>query len=331
MKPISLVATAAYVPETVIDNAFFGGDNRATSGMFKGSRERRHVRPGESSASMIERATTSLRARVGADELRDLDLVITNVSCPDQPFTGCGASASRLLGVRPKRVVDMHNTGCVSFVFMLELARDLVQAGVVKNALLCCVQNASGRVFAHEDNRKRPQSAVPGDGCGVGYVVANDSAPVRAIVSHAYPDYADDMRMACDDESRPWWEPRRAPIYIDFTEDRVAKIVARGNKLVPEVVSESCRAAEMKPADLDLLVTNQPNATFLRNWREALLLPKEKHLDSFEDYGNLFGAAIPINLAKAADDGRLVRGSRVALAGFSHAGDYAAAAIWQPG
>lgn len=330
MRPISLVGTAAYLPETVVDNAFFGGDNRATSGMFNGSRARRHVAPGETAASMIERATSTLRTRLGNDELREVDLVLTNVSCPDQPFTGCGASASRLLGLKPKRVVDLHNTGCVSFVFMLELARDLMHAGVVKNALLCCVQNAAGRVFAHEENRTRPQSAVPGDGCGVGYVVANDSAPVRGIVSHAYGDYADDMRMACDDPS-PWYAPRSHPLYIDFTEDRIAKIVARGNKLVPEVVLEACRAAELKPSELDLLVTNQPNAVFLRNWREALQLPKEKHVESFEDYGNLFGAGIPINLAKAADAGRLTKGARVALGGFSHAGDYAAGAIWQPG
>lgn len=168
--------------------------------------------------------------------------------------TGCGASASRLVGCKPRRIVDLHNTGCVSFLFMLELARDLMASGAVKTALLCCVQNAAGRVFAHEGNRCRPQSAVPGDGCGVGYAVADDSAPVRSVVTHAYGDFADDMRVTSDDH-RAWWEPHQGPFYVDFTEERIAKIIARGNRLVPEVVLEACRAADLTPAALDLLVT----------------------------------------------------------------------------
>jgi 3-oxoacyl-[acyl-carrier-protein] synthase-3 len=330
MKPISLVATASYLPETIVDNTYFGGADRATSGMFKGSRFRRHIAKGETAASMMENATDQLRGRIGGASLKEVDLLLTNVSCPDEPFTGCGASVSRLVGCRPKRIIDMHNTGCVSFVFMLELARDLMASGTVKTALLCCVQSAAGRIFGQEGNRTRPQSSVPGDGCGVGFVVANDSAPVTGIVSHSYGDFADDMRVVNDDKTS-WWEPHTGSLYLDFTEERIAQIVSRGNKLVPEVVRESCRAAEIAPKDLDLLVTNQPNSVFLRNWREALELPKEKQVESFEDYGNLFGAAIPINLTRAANDGRLTKGKRVALGGFSHAGDYAAAAIWQPG
>jgi 3-oxoacyl-[acyl-carrier-protein] synthase-3 len=78
---------------------------------------------------------------------------------------------------------------------------------------------------------------------------------------------------------------------------------------------------------IDLLVTNQPNSIFLRNWREALELPREKHHDTFDTYGNLFGAAIPINIEDALRSNKLAPGNLLALAGFSHAGDYAAAAL----
>ena len=44
-------------------------------------------------------------------------------------------------------------------------------------------------------------------------------------------------------------------------------------------------------------------------------------------YGNLFGAGIPINLEDALTHGKLSGGGVLALGGFSHAGDYAAAAI----
>jgi 3-oxoacyl-[acyl-carrier-protein] synthase-3 len=116
---------------------------------------------------------------------------------------------------------------------------------------------------------------------------------------------------------------------ICFDERRVASIIARGNQLVPEMVAAACAQAGVRPKDIDLLVTNQPNPIFLRNWREALELPPEVHHDTFDRYGNLFGAALPINLEDALAHGKLAPGGLLALAGFSHAGDYAAAALFR--
>ncbi|RYG64732.1 3-oxoacyl-ACP synthase, partial [bacterium] len=110
-------------------------------------------------------------------------------------------------------------------------------------------------------------------------------------------------------------------------------IVGRGNRLVPEAVREACKAAEVRVDAIDMLITNQPSPIFLRNWREALQLPKEKHVDTFEEHGNLFGAALPISIERATDLGALRKGATLALGGFSHAGDYSAAAIveWNQG
>ncbi|WP_249375581.1 hypothetical protein [Streptomyces sp. I05A-00742] len=38
------------------------------------------------------------------------------------------------------------------------------------------------------------------------------------------------------------------------------------------------------------MVTNQPNRIFLKNWRGALGLPAERHLGTFDRFGNLYGA-----------------------------------------
>lgn len=325
MKPVSLIATASYLPENVVDNAFFSAAG-AGGGMFKGARLRRHVAPGETSAEMIARAAEKLRDRLGIRPERDIDLILTNTTCPDVPFTGCGASVARRLGARPEVVLDVHNAGCVSFVYMMSVARSLMTATAARTALICNAQTAAGRVFSHVENRARPQSAVPGDGCGVGYLVAGEESPVSALVTRCCAEFADEMVVVSDD-GRAWWEPRRTPMYIDFDERRVATIIARGNALVPEVVQEACRAAGLASRDIDVLVTNQPSPIFLRNWREALQVPASAHVDTFEEHGNLFGAAIPISIERALEDGKLRPGRNLVLGGFSHAGDYAAAAV----
>jgi len=330
---VSLAGTAGYVPETVVDREFFEvGDGAGRTGMFRGPAERRHVLPGEGAPDMIEKAARKLADRLGVDLARDVDLILTNVSVPDELFTGCGAVVARRLGCAPKMVLDLHNSGCVSFVYMMDVARSLMTATGARSALICNVQTAAGRIYRHPDNRARAQAPVPGDGCGVGLLIAGGESPVLSISSRVCADYAEDMRGASDDHL-PYWEPRTSPLYLDFSEDRVAAIVARGNKLVPEAVRAACDAARIETSDLDVLVTNQPNPIFLRNWREALLLSRDAHVDTYEEHGNLFGAAIPICLERAVETGKLTPGKKVALGGFSHAGDYAAAAIvhWQAG
>ncbi|HYZ69139.1 MAG TPA: 3-oxoacyl-[acyl-carrier-protein] synthase III C-terminal domain-containing protein, partial [Mycobacterium sp.] len=111
-----------------------------------------------------------------------------------------------------------------------------------------------------------------------------------------------------------------------FTESKITKVLARGNRQVPEVSYAVCDRIGVKSKDLDLLVTNQPNRVFLRNWREALELPEERHVDTFDDCGNLFAAGIPINLDRAISDGTLKKGDVVMMAAFAHAGDFAGAA-----
>jgi 3-oxoacyl-[acyl-carrier-protein] synthase-3 len=326
MKTVSLLGVASELPASVVGNDFFAPGAATRRGMFTAPTTRRHVGRDESAADLIERAARKLIARLGLAAERDIDILFTNVTIPDLPFTGCGAEVARRLGARPRWVIDLHNAGCVSFIYMIELARSLISANDARGALLCNVQNAGGRIFAHPEVRLASQAPVPGDGCGVGYVAASELAPVLSIAHRCQVEFAADMTIAASD-GRRYWEPGMAPFTVAFSDERVAAIVNRGNRIVPEMVAAACHTAGVRPRDLSLLVTNQPNPIFLRNWREALELPPAIHHDTFDRYGNLFGAAIPINLDDALAHGRPNAGELVALGGFSHAGDYAAAAV----
>jgi 3-oxoacyl-[acyl-carrier-protein] synthase-3 len=152
-----------------------------------------------------------------------------------------------------------------------------------------------------------------------------------SVVHRNYGEYADDMLIVRDDGSR-WWEPSTRAGYVDFSETKIADIMARANRIVPDVILAACRQAELLPSQIDTLITNQPNRIFLRNWREALQIPKEKHVQTFERHGNLFGAALPICIEEALTTGQLRNRSHLVLGGFSHAGDFAASAVidWRP-
>lgn len=114
--------------------------------------------------------------------------------------------------------------------------------------------------------------------------------------------------------------------YVGFNEGKIIKVLARGNRQVPQVVRAVCDRIGVKPADLDMLVTNQPNRLLLRNWNEALGIDPDHHRDTFHDCGNLFAVGIPVNFDAAVRDGQVTPGDIVMMAGFAHAGDFAGAA-----
>jgi 3-oxoacyl-[acyl-carrier-protein] synthase-3 len=325
-KTVSLVGVASYLPEKIVTNDFFAPGAETRRGMFTAPTTRRHAGRDETAAAMIAKASTRLFAKLSLDPIRDVDILFTNVAVPDQAFTGCGAEVAHRIGCRPRWIIDLHNTGCVAFIYMMDLARMIMQSTDARGALLCTVQNAAGRVFSDPEVRMKSQAPVPGDGCGVGYVAVSDVSPIQSLVQRCQPEFASDMSASADD-GRRYWQPGTSPISIRFTEERIASIIERGNRIVPEIIKEACTDADVRTRDIQLLVTNQPNPIFLRNWREALELPKELHHDTFDVYGNLFGAGIPINLEHALAQGKLAGGGVLALGGFSHAGDYTAAAI----
>ena len=339
MQPISLVSAASYLPENIVPNTFFtesiaDGEKAPNSNhpMFKGTEFRHHVAEGETAIGMLERASRKLGDRLNLDFSKDVDIILINTTVLDMPFTGCGAELAHVLGAKPSWIIDVHNGGCVSFVYMMDIARSLMASSGAKTAMICNVQNAAGRIFGHPENRKLPQSAVPGDGCGVGYLVANDSSPVQSIVRRSYGEYAKDMT-AVSDDGQKWWDPRETPMHIEFTENKLASIVGRGNKIVPEALYAALKEANISMQHVDKLITNQPNHTFLRNWRESVCVAEENHIHTFPEHGNLFGAALPISLARGIETGVLKKGDNLLLGGFAHAGDYACGSVvhWQGG
>jgi 3-oxoacyl-[acyl-carrier-protein] synthase-3 len=326
---VSLIDLSTYLPGEPIGtdyySAFAGADELRDSLMFRAPKFRHHVADDETTIDMVERAAAGLIDRHGQDTIANVDVLITHSQMPDIPFYGGGGAMAHRLGMRPNWVIDLHNGGCAAFVLGLKMARQLLASGEGRTALIAVAQNAAGQIFDQPGVRRKAQASVPGDGAAVGLVTLSDESPILDVECRTYGEYAGDMTLAID-PLRKWWQPGPGEGYIGFTETKITKVLARGNRQVPEVALAVCDRIGVQSRDLDLLVTNQPNRVFLRNWREALEVPRERHLDTFDRCGNLFGAGIPINFDRAVSEGRVEAGDVVMMAAFAHAGDFAGAA-----
>ncbi|MGV0787063.1 3-oxoacyl-[acyl-carrier-protein] synthase III C-terminal domain-containing protein [Mycolicibacterium sp. XJ2] len=326
---VSLLDVSTYLPGEPIGAEYYAqfaeSDDLRDNMMFRAPRFRHHVAPDETAVDMVERAAAGLIERHGQDAVAEADVLITHTQMPDVPFYGGGGAMAHRLGMKPTWVLDLHNGGCAAFVFGLQVARQLLSSGAGRTALVAVAQNAAGQVFDQPEVRRKAQASVPGDGAAVGLVAVSEQSPILDVECRTYGEFAGDMTIASD-PPRKWWQPGPGEGYIGFTESKITKVLARGNRQVPEVSYAVCDRIGVKPPDLNLLVTNQPNRVFLRNWREALELPPERHVDTFDECGNLFAAGIPVNLDRAIDSGRLKPGEVVLMAAFAHAGDFAGAA-----
>jgi 3-oxoacyl-[acyl-carrier-protein] synthase III len=326
---VSLVDVSSYLPGEPIGADYYAqfaeSDELRDNVMFRGPTFRHHVKTDETAIDMVERATQGLIDRHGRDVIENVDILITHTQLPDTPFYGAGGGIAHRLGMHPDWVLDLHNGGCAVFVLALKVARRLLASGEGHTALIAIAQNTAGQVFDQPGVRRKAQSSVPGDGAAVGLVTLSDDSPILDIECRTYGEYAGDMTIAMD-PPRKYWEPGSGEGCIGFTETKIAKVLARGNRQVPEVALAVCDRIGLTSKDIDLLVTNQPNRVFLRNWREALEVPASRHFDSFDDCGNLFGAGIPVNLDRAVTEGRLRAGDVIMMAAFAHAGDFAGAA-----
>lgn len=321
---------ATYLPENRVPADYFAqfaeGDDLSGHQMFSAPRFRHHAADGESSADMMLCATRTLVERHGPDYLDDVSVVLTHSQLPEVPVRGCGGEVAHRLGLRPRTVLDVHNGGCAAFMHMMDLAGSLLRADGGGTALLALAQNSAAQIFTQPQVRGKAQAGIPGDGAAAA-VVSLDGAgsPVLGLASHSYGEYAADMT-SVSYPSRKYWEAGPGEIHIGFTEAKITKVLARGNRMVPEVAMEVADAIGVPTPELDWFITNQPNRIFLRNWRDALELPRERHPDTFDECGNLFGVGIPVTLDAAITDGRIAPDDVVMMSAFAHAGDFAAAA-----
>jgi 3-oxoacyl-[acyl-carrier-protein] synthase-3 len=326
---VSLIDVSSYLPGEPIGADYYAqfadSDELRDNLMFRAPAFRHHVGRDETAIDMVERAAQGLIERHGRDVIEDVDILITHTQLPDVPFYGAGGGMAHRLGMRPNWVLDLHNGGCAAFVLALNVARTLLASGEGRTALIAIAQNTAGQVFDQPGVRRKAQSSVPGDGAAVGLVTLSDQSPILDIECRTYGEYAGDMTIAMQ-PPRKYWEAGPGEGSIGFTETKIAKVLARGNRQVPEVAYAVCDRIGLKPKAIGLLVTNQPNRVFLRNWREALEVPEERHRDTFDECGNLFAAGIPVNLDRAISTGQLKTGDVVMMAAFAHAGDFAGAA-----
>ena len=103
-----------------------------------------------------------------------------------------------------------------------------------------------------------PENRIP----AVGLLRVSDESPILDISCRYCSEFAGDMTMTTTDPKRRSPQAGTGELHVGFDESSITDVIARGNRLVPELALTVCDRIGVRSQDLDLLVTNQPNRVF---------------------------------------------------------------------
>jgi 3-oxoacyl-[acyl-carrier-protein] synthase-3 len=262
-----------------------------------GIRERRRAAPEERLSDYATRAGAAAleRAEVPAAAL---DLVIVATMTADELTPNAAPLVAHALGATRAGAFDV-GAACTSFLVALAQATAQIECGRAELVLVVGADFIT-RITDYGDRRSAPLFAD-----GAGAVVVGPAAPghgvIGPVVLGADGAHGDLITAGVAD--------RR--IQLDGPEV-FRHAVARMSQATLEAVA----ASGMELADIDLFVYHQANARITRALGERLGLPAERVVDCIETLGNSSAATLPLALAEAEADGRLVAGARVLLSAF---------------
>ncbi len=290
---------------------------------FQGTKERRRVPMDPESikkslyphpmmpsdAETIAGAYAIINSGIEPDEI---DLVIVHSQIPDHTLPQNASLIQHKLGLRNAGAFSVDSC-CSSFVTMIQVANALITSGMKKNVLI-----VSSYIDSHINDKTSYFSVDIGDGAIAG-IVSRVVDGYGYINSHStshgerYDGIIYQRRKPALIKTFPLG-PSYEQDFTTFYNQEACKDIARNaTKDLSEVVTKTLEKADETIENIDFLVTHQPVSWAAHAWREAIGMPKEKHHETFEKYGNIATCAAATNLLEAIEIGKIREGDKVLI------------------
>ncbi|HNP85013.1 MAG TPA: beta-ketoacyl-ACP synthase 3 [Kouleothrix sp.] len=315
MLPIKTAGLGYYLPERIVTSAELEAQLHIPPGWIEqvtGVRARRYITH-ETALSMA--AAASWRALNDAGlRAADLDAIIGASSAPYQTIPCTAALLQRELGAPDggSACFDVNAT-CLSFVFALHTAAQLINAGVYRRVLIVSSETAQ-----HSRNPRERESAVLfGDAAAAAVLTRAEPGEPSAIWHTRFATYSSGAEMA---ELRGGGsrhhpnDPATTREQNMFHMDGPA-IFKKATRLIAPFLDEFFTQVSWQRANIDTVIPHQASRHGVEQLTRRLGFTHEQVFSNLAERGNCIAASIPLALAEAVQSGRVQRGQRVALIG----------------
>ena len=299
MPKASLISIAAYTPAKILtnldlENMVDTSDEWITK--RTGIKQRRIAQDEDTSDLGTKAAKLAIeRANLRA---KDIDAVICATISPDHfcmPSTAC--KIAKNLGINSVMTFDI-SAACTGFIYLLELAKSLIESGNKKNILIIGAEKLSKIV----DWTDRTTCILFGDGAGAAVVSADSKNEIIDVHTAADGNYAELLITPGGEEK-----------FIKMSGNEVFKVAVQ--TLTKDVV-EILERNKIPSDKIDLFIPHQANLRIIEAVKQRLNFSDEQCVVTVGKYGNTSSASIPMAMNDAYEAGRLKNGDLILLDAF---------------
>nr|WP_314239207.1 beta-ketoacyl-ACP synthase III [uncultured Campylobacter sp.] len=299
MPKASLISIAAYAPPKILTN--FDLEKMVETNdewiVKRTGISQRRIAQGEDTSDLGTKAAQIALERANLTA-KDIDAIICATISPDHfcmPSTAC--KIAKNLGINAITAFDI-SAACTGFIYLLELAKSLIESGSKKNVLIIGAEKLSKIV----DWTDRTTCILFGDGAGAAVVSAGEENEIIDVHTAADGNYANLLITPGGEEK-----------FIKMSGNEVFKIAVQ--TLTKDVV-DILEKNQISSDKIDLFIPHQANLRIIEAVKQRLNFTNEQCVVTVGKYGNTSSASIPMAMNDSYEAGRLKKGDLLLLDAF---------------
>ncbi|QIX86359.1 beta-ketoacyl-ACP synthase III [Campylobacter ureolyticus] len=313
MKKASMISIAAYAPEHILTNHDLEkmvetSDDWITK---RTGIKTRHIAKDEVTSDLGYKAAKLAIKRANLT-IDDIDCIICATISPDylcMPSTAC--RIADLLGIDDIMAFDI-SAACSGFIYLIEIAKSMVESGLKKNVLIIGAEKLSSIVNWND----RTTCVLFGDGAGAA-VISESKDENYIIDTHTSSDGSKGdllITPGCGSKN---------PASSFVIENNLQFIHMKGNEVFKTAINtltndvlKILEKNEISSEKIDLFVPHQANLRIINAVKDRLNLSDNQCVVTVDKFGNTSSASIPMALNYAYENHNLKNGDLLLLDAF---------------
>ena len=313
MKKASMISIAAYAPEYILTNQDLEkmvetSDDWITK---RTGIKTRHIAKDEVTSDLGYKAARLAIKRANLT-IDDIDCIICATISPDylcMPSTAC--RIADLLGIDDVMAFDI-SAACSGFIYLIEIAKSMVESGLKKNILIIGAEKLSSIVNWND----RTTCVLFGDGAGAA-IISESKDENYIIDTHTSSDGSKGdllITPGCGSKN---------PTSSFVIENNLQFIHMKGNEVFKTAINtltndvlKILEKNKISSEKINLFVPHQANLRIINAVKDRLNLSDNQCVVTVDKFGNTSSASIPMALNYAYENNNLKNGDLLLLDAF---------------
>ncbi|MCZ6155290.1 ketoacyl-ACP synthase III [Campylobacter ureolyticus] len=313
MKKASMISIAAYAPEYILTNQDLEkmvetSDDWITK---RTGIKTRHIAKDEVTSDLGYKAAKLAIKRANLT-IDDIDCIICATISPDylcMPSTAC--RIADLLGINDIMAFDI-SAACSGFIYLIEIAKSMVESGLKKNILIIGAEKLSSIVNWND----RTTCVLFGDGAGAA-IISESKDENYIIDTHTSSDGSKGdllITPGCGSKN---------PTSKFVLENNLQFIHMKGNEVFKTAINtltndvlKILEKNKISSEKINLFVPHQANLRIINAVKDRLNLSDNQCVVTVDKFGNTSSASIPMALNYAYENNNLKNGDLLLLDAF---------------